>query len=197
MTTLELNSSLEDEYQKQLHSLKLKRFYQQRKIKSNTRLLITISIIFIFIAVLTGSYWVNLAMIACWWVIFGLSNVMEASGLDRSERRLRKNVEAYFDPSFRATVGFDDEGFSLTVNKPKEETFAFSWKHFIGYNDSGEVLLFAAINKKGICFTRNEMGEEAFTGLRKLVAEKLPTLKTYYEEEKTLWRIIVQRLQKR
>jgi len=196
MQTTELHSTLEDEYQKQLHSLKLKRFFQQRKVKNNTHLLVVISIICLVVAAFNSFLWVYFAMIVFWWVMFVVSNVMDETSLDRSARRLRKNVDAYFDPSFRATVVFGDEGVSLTVNKPKEETVTLNWKHFIGYNDSGEVLLLAATNKAGICFTRNEMGQEAFNDLKQLAATKLPTLKDYYAEEKDWWRIIIERLQK-
>lgn len=191
MATILLNSSLEDEYQKQLHSLKLKRFYQQRNVASKTRTLAIVSLILIIVAVYHGWYVMYFAMIVFLWVIFGLSNVMDAFIIDRSERRLRKAVEGYFDPSIRATLTFDDGGYSLTVNKPKEETFTLAWDHFIGYNLSGDVLLLAAMNNNGLCFTRQEMGDSAFDEFTQLAAAKLPTLISYFENEKPWWQFLV------
>jgi|GEM_PF-4734662 len=188
MPTIVLNTSLEDEYQKQLYSLKLRQYYQQRKRQKNLRLLIIISLIFLAIAAFNSFHWAHLVIVIFWWAMFGLSNIMESAAFNRARKRLRHGVEGYYDPSLRGTLSFDSENLSFTVNKPEEETNTLTWDHFIAYNQGNDVLLLATASRDlNVCLTRHEMGDEAFEELRRLASQKLPALKTYFESQKPWW----------
>ena len=188
---------MEDEYQNQLYKLKLKRFYLQQKIKYNSRWVIVFSLIFIIVPAFNGFQWQHFVVAGCGiaflWIVFALSNLMDKSFIDRAEHRLRKEVKGYFNSSFRASIAFDATGIRLIEHNPQPAESALAWEQFIGYNDSGNVMLLATTNRKlSWSFTRNEMGEEGYADLRKLVMEKLPTIQRYYEKRKQWWRFVVE-----
>lgn len=192
MLTTPLNSSLESEFQKGLYALKLKRFYQQRKVKNHTRALGSISILFLVAAVFNGFPILYLGIVTFLWVVFGLSNLIDAFFLSRAERRLGDDVEFSFNPSFRTSVAFDSNEVSTIVRMLPERKTTLTWKQFTGYIDSGEVLLLATTNPKlHWSFTRQEMGDEAYDTLRTLAKVKLPALKTYYDQRNEWWRFLM------
>lgn len=188
-----LNSSLESEFQKGLYAVKLKRFYQQQRIKNNTLALGGISIIFLSAAAFNRFQFSYLFIIAFLWMVFGLSNWMDTFFLNREERRLREDVEFSYNPCFRTSVAFDSKEISFIVRMLFERKTTYTWKQFIGYVDSGEVLLLVTPDpKEHWSFTRQEMGDEAYNNLCTLAMIKLPSLKTYYGQKSEWWRFLTE-----
>lgn len=194
MPIIPLNSSLESEFQKGLYALKLKRFYQQRKVRNNTLALAGFSIIFLTAAAFNRFQFSYLIIIAFLWMIFGLSNRLDMFFIERAERRLGQDVEFSFNPSLRLSVAFDSTEISSIVRMLPERKTLLTWKQFIGYIDSGEVLLLVTANPKHHwSFTRQEMGDEAYNELRTLAKVKLPSLQTYYDQKNEWWRFLIER----